>query len=142
MGTRGMTRVVSDMDEHSKVKADAKLIVKEAYDAVGSKDDQVIAGFIKVSRRYIRHILHRRFNTGTGVHCRKSATIVTAQRGTALWEMTLKGLSATMQSTSFLLRWENRTCSYINADNGCYCSGRSLVCTSSCQSRRWPVSQL
>jgi hypothetical protein len=48
MGTRGMTRVVSDMDEHSKVKADAKVIVKEAYDSVGSKDDKVIAGFIKV----------------------------------------------------------------------------------------------
>ncbi len=48
-----MTRIVSDMDEHSKVKADAKVIVKEAYDAVGSKDDQIIAGFIKV-----RHISH------------------------------------------------------------------------------------
>jgi hypothetical protein len=48
MSTRGVTRVISDMDEHSKVKADAKLIVKEAYDTLGTKDDKVVAGFIKV----------------------------------------------------------------------------------------------
>ena len=64
-------RIVSDMDEHSKIKADAKVgyllrsifhlpdrehcnvvflqvIVKEAFDTLGSKDDKIVAGYIKV----------------------------------------------------------------------------------------------
>jgi len=78
MATRGQQRVVSDMDEHSKLKvrgdvsrggntyirccqrhhrrhqtitllqADARAVVKEALEAMGSKDDKVIAGYIKV----------------------------------------------------------------------------------------------
>lgn len=47
MATRGQQRVVSDMDEHSKLKADARAVVKEALEAMGSKDDKVIAGYIK-----------------------------------------------------------------------------------------------
>ena len=47
MATRGMNKVVSDMDEHGKLKADIKVIIKESMDALASKDDKVISASIK-----------------------------------------------------------------------------------------------
>jgi dynein light chain LC8-type len=45
--TRGMNKVVSDMDEHGKLKAEIKVVIKESMDALASKDDKVISASIK-----------------------------------------------------------------------------------------------
>jgi dynein light chain LC8-type len=43
----GLVVKASDMDEHNKLRADAKGVVKEAFDALGSKDDKVISAYIQ-----------------------------------------------------------------------------------------------
>ena len=42
-----MGNIVSDMDEHGKMKADMKTVIKEVMDAFAAKDDKVISGHIK-----------------------------------------------------------------------------------------------
>lgn len=44
---RGMNKVESDMDEHGKLKAEIKVVIKECMDALASKDDKVISAAIK-----------------------------------------------------------------------------------------------
>jgi hypothetical protein len=47
MATKGFNKITSDMDEHSKIKADVKVVIKETMDAMATKDDKVISAAMK-----------------------------------------------------------------------------------------------